>query len=173
MKPLKPRCLHRPLAPLLWWVLGGFGWGLGSSLGYAQEACRYLVATAADQVGLELVRDVQAPDYGVGTAVERLKGLLKPWGIEVVVRYSETPASAEEEVRSGRMDLLLATETTLNAATNVDVLKPALLPDQAADPTGVGVVGVYVALSQDSACATSVLRQQLSAALAGLSHREE
>lgn len=91
----------------------------------AAGKCERLVATGNPQSPPYLWRDAQHPLQLQGASVDLLQHLGRELGIEIAVLDSGSWTAAQDEVRSGRMDLLLDTPLTLPQLEQLDYVHPA------------------------------------------------
>lgn len=90
----------------------------------AAGKCERLVATGNPQSPPYLWRDPQHPELLQGASVDLLQHLGRELGVEIAVLDSGTWTSAQDEVRNGRMDLLLDTPLTLPQLEQLDYVHP-------------------------------------------------
>lgn len=98
-------------------MLPGAGWAAGK--------CERLIVTGSPDAPPYLWRDPQDPRHLMGANADLLAQALKELGVSVEFLYAGKRSQAQEEVRSGRMDLLA--DAPLNAAwlDAVDYIHPA------------------------------------------------
>jgi len=72
----------------------------------ADDACRRLTATGNPEYPPYLWRDPQNPQQLVGANADLLKYLGEQLGLDIEVVYGGPWSRAQEEVRTGRIDLL-------------------------------------------------------------------
>lgn len=102
--------------------------GLSLSLLPLAEAagkCERLVATGHPDQPPYLWRDPQNPQQLIGASADLLKALGQAVGVRIDIRHGGKPAAAIEEVRSGRVDLLLGSPVAFEGLTQFDYLYPA------------------------------------------------
>ena len=87
--------------------------------------CERLLATGNPQSPPYLWRDAQHPPQLQGASVDLLQHLGRELGIEIAVLDTGSWAAAQDEVRTGRMDLLLDTPLTLSQLEQLDYVHPA------------------------------------------------
>lgn len=89
--------------------------------------CERLVATGSPDAPPYAWRDPQDPKHLIGANVDLLKQVASELGLKVDVLYAGKRSEAQDEVRSGRMDLLVDAPLTVADLTSVDYVHPALL----------------------------------------------
>ncbi|SEQ48821.1 amino acid ABC transporter substrate-binding protein, PAAT family [Azotobacter beijerinckii] len=105
--------------------------GLLSPLAVAAGTCERLVATGDPEQPPYLWRDPQHPDQLIGASADLLELLAKALGIRIdLVRAGSRPG-AEEEVASGRVDLLLGSFPGGARLESMDFIEPALFVQSA------------------------------------------
>ncbi|MEG0635957.1 MAG: transporter substrate-binding domain-containing protein [Pseudomonas sp.] len=106
--------------------------GLASLPSQAQALgkCERLVATGSPDAPPYAWRDPQDPKHLIGASVDLLQQVAGELGLKVEVLYAGKRAEAQEEVRSGRMDLLVDAPLAVADLTAVDYLHPALLQNE-------------------------------------------
>ncbi len=139
------RCSPRRLAGILLAAL--FVPGLAAAAG----SCERLVATGNPEYPPYLWRDPQDPKRLIGANADLLQRLGKELGVRIDVLYSGSWEKAQEEVTSGRADLLAGAYLTL-----------ARLGSLSSE-------GLYLTLSHNSACNDPWLRGQLAKKMTELS----
>ena len=90
----------------------------------AAGKCERLVATGNPQSPPYLWRDPLHPDLLQGASADLLQHLGRELGVEIAVLDSGTWTTAQDEVRNGRMDLLLDTPLTLPQLEQLDYVHP-------------------------------------------------
>lgn len=90
----------------------------------AAGKCERLVATGNPQSPPYLWRDPQHPELLQGASADLLQHLGRELGVEIAVLDSGTWTTAQDEVRNGRMDLLLDTPLTLPQLEQLDYVHP-------------------------------------------------
>lgn len=99
---------------------------LAAAQAYAGGKCERLVATGNPEFAPYLWRDPKNPERLIGAAADLLKRLSEELGVSIELVYSGAGAQAEEEVRSGRIDLLLGTAISLSSLETMDFIHPPL-----------------------------------------------
>ena len=89
--------------------------------------CERLVATGSPDAPPYLWRDPQDPERLIGVNAELLQQAAAQIGVKVDVIYGGKRSQALEEVRSGRMDLLVDAPLTLAELESLDYVHPALV----------------------------------------------
>jgi len=114
------RCVRHALLLLLCVFLLPMGAG-------AQAACQHLTATGNPEYPPYLWRDPHNPQQLIGANADLLKHLGKQLGLEVEVIYGGPWSRAQEEVRTGRIDLLAGYFLTQARTHLMDFISPAFL----------------------------------------------
>ncbi|MBT8768349.1 substrate-binding periplasmic protein [Metapseudomonas boanensis] len=112
------------LAPLL--VFLSFLPGLTTAAG----KCERLVATGNPEYPPYLWRDPQDPQHLIGTNADLLKQIGKELGLKVDVIYTGSWSKAQDEVRTGRVDLIAGAVLTIPRLETMDYVHPAFLQTQ-------------------------------------------
>ncbi|NIF30263.1 transporter substrate-binding domain-containing protein [Pantoea sp. Tr-811] len=113
------RCRCRSLLSLLLMLL--------PSLALADEACRQLTATGNPEYPPYLWRDPQNPQQLIGANADLLKQVGAALGVEVTVVYAGPWSRAQEEVRTGRIDLMAGYFMTQERQQQMDFVSPPFL----------------------------------------------
>lgn len=92
----------------------------------AASSCEKLIATGNPDYPPYLWRDPANPRKLVGADADLLKKIGKQIGVKIEVIYAGSRAEAEEDVRSGRADLLLATPMSMTQLEQMDFVHPAM-----------------------------------------------
>ena len=95
-------------------------------LAAAAGKCERLVATGNPDYPPYLWRDPQHPQQLIGANADLLQHLAKELGLVVDIAYSGPWAQAQDEVRTGRIDLLAGTPLTAPSLEVMDYVHPAL-----------------------------------------------
>lgn len=93
----------------------------------AAGKCERLVATGNPEYPPYLWRDPQNPQQLIGANADLLKHLAKELGLVVDVIYTGPWSRAQDEVRTGRVDLLAGAFLTLPRLESMDFVHPAFL----------------------------------------------
>ncbi|HEN8798301.1 TPA: transporter substrate-binding domain-containing protein [Pseudomonas putida] len=93
----------------------------------AAEQCRRLTATGNPEYPPYLWRDPQNPQQLIGANADLLKYLGKQLGLEIDVIYAGPWSRAQEEVRTGRIDLLAGYFQTDARRQQMDFVAPPFL----------------------------------------------
>lgn len=93
----------------------------------ADEPCRRLTATGNPEYPPYLWRDPQNPQQLIGVNTDLLKYLGKQLGLEIEVVYSGPWSRAQEEVRTGRIDLMAGYFLTSARQQQMDFVAPPFL----------------------------------------------
>ncbi|WP_425331938.1 substrate-binding periplasmic protein [Pseudomonas eucalypticola] len=96
------------------------------SLATAAGKCERLVATGSPDAQPFSWRDPDDPQHLIGANVDQLKRIGEELGIQVEVLYSGKRAQALDEVRSGRMDLLVDAPMAFDELETLDYIHPRL-----------------------------------------------
>ncbi|MFB4401599.1 transporter substrate-binding domain-containing protein [Pseudomonas inefficax] len=91
------------------------------------EECRRLTATGNPEYPPYLWRDPQNPRQLIGANADLLKYLGKQLGLEIEVVYGGPWSRAQEEVRTGRIDLMAGYFLTKARQQQMDFIAPAFL----------------------------------------------
>ncbi|CAM3961322.1 hypothetical protein CCOS865_03380 [Pseudomonas reidholzensis] len=97
-----------------------------SPLAVAAGKCERLVATGSPDAPPYSWQDPQDPRHLIGANVDLLRQVAAELGVKVEVLHAGKREQALEEVRSGRMDLLLDTPLQVGQLTAFDYIHPAL-----------------------------------------------
>ncbi|PWB35731.1 ABC transporter substrate-binding protein [Pseudomonas sp. SDI] len=92
--------------------------------------CERLVATGSPDAPPYAWRDPQDPKHLIGASVDLLQQVAGELGLKVEVLYAGKRAEAQEEVRSGRMDVLVDAPLAVTDLTALDYIHPALLQNE-------------------------------------------
>lgn len=95
-------------------------------LAAAAGKCERLVATGNPDYPPYLWRDPQNPQQLIGANADLLQHLAKELGLVVDIAYSGPWAQAQDEVRTGRVDLLAGAPLTAPDLEAMDYVHPAL-----------------------------------------------
>ncbi|AVH38472.1 amino acid ABC transporter substrate-binding protein [Pseudomonas monteilii] len=93
----------------------------------AEEPCRRLTATGNPEYPPYLWRDPQNPQQLIGANADLLKYLGKQLGLEIEVIYGGPWPRAQEEVRTGRIDLMAGYFMTQARQQQMDFITPPFL----------------------------------------------
>lgn len=110
-----------PLKSLLLWL----GLSLVPASVFAVGKCERLVATGNPEYPPYLWRDPQNPQQLIGANADLLKQVGKDLGLVIDVMYGGPWSRAQDEVRSGRIDLLAGAFVTLPRLESMDYVHPA------------------------------------------------
>ncbi len=156
------------------------------SVVFAATPCERLFASADLQSPPYLWPDPARAGKFLGANADLLKLLSRELQLPIKLLDSGSWFAAQQDVQSGRVDVLLGAFLDLPGSQQFDYLQPAAWPAQLmasnADPLAALVPGgqadgapfmqqrpaQFVALGQNSACNTPLLRGQLSKKLAEL-----
>ncbi len=112
------RCLLKSLMLLV-------GLCLMPSVVSAAGKCERLVATGNPEYPPYLWRDPQNPQQLIGANADLLKHLAKELDLVIDVIYTGSRSRAQDEVRTGRVDLLADAFLSLPSLENMDFVHPA------------------------------------------------
>ncbi|MFP6849393.1 MAG: transporter substrate-binding domain-containing protein [Pseudomonas sp.] len=102
-----------------------FGWLLMPALAVATGKCERLVATGNPEYPPYLWRDPQNPQKLIGANADLLQHLAKELGVAVDIIYTGPWSRAQDEVRTGRVDLVAGAFLTLPRLGAMDYVHPA------------------------------------------------
>ncbi|MDF0732755.1 transporter substrate-binding domain-containing protein [Pseudomonas entomophila] len=94
---------------------------------WAVDDCRHLVATGNPEYPPYLWRDPQNPRLLIGANVDLLQHVARELGLVVEVIYAGPWSRAQEEVRTGRIDLLAGYFLTQTRRQTMDFISPPFL----------------------------------------------
>ncbi|AYC33387.1 amino acid ABC transporter substrate-binding protein [Pseudomonas cavernae] len=117
---------HTFLRFLLVWL------GLALLPGWAAAAgkCERLVATGNPEYPPYLWRDPQNPKQLIGANADLLEQIGQDLGLKIEVIYTGPWSRAQDEVRTGRVDLLAGASLTLPRLESMDYVHPAFFTTQ-------------------------------------------
>ncbi|CAN7365479.1 substrate-binding periplasmic protein [Pseudomonas solani] len=98
-----------------------------SGQGHAAGKCERLVATGNPEYPPYLWRDPQNPKLLVGANADLLKRIGEELGLKIDILYTGPWSRAQDEVRTGRVDLLAGAFLTLPRLETMDYVHPAFL----------------------------------------------
>lgn len=93
----------------------------------AAGQCERVVATGAAQSAPYLWRDPQSPQHLIGAYADLLTLIGEELGITVELVHSGDARKAEQEVSSGRIDLLVGGSLTQSRLDSLDFVHPAIM----------------------------------------------
>lgn len=96
------------------------------TLASAAGTCERLVATGSPDAQPFSWRDPDDPTHLIGANVDQLKRIGEELGIKIDVLYSGRRSQALEEVRSGRMDLLVDAPMAFDQLETLDYIHPRM-----------------------------------------------
>lgn len=96
-------------------------------LSLAGGQCERLVITGSPDAPPQLWRDPQDPTHLIGATADVLQQIGKDLGLKIDLLYGGKRSLAQEEVRSGRMDILADAPLTLGEQDAFDYIHPALV----------------------------------------------
>ncbi|MCU1733463.1 MULTISPECIES: substrate-binding periplasmic protein [unclassified Pseudomonas] len=100
---------------------------LMSAAAMAADQCQHLTATGNPEYPPYLWRDPDNPGQLIGANADLLKQVASELGLEIEVRYTGPWSRAQEEVRTGRIDLLAGYFLTDARQQSMDFIEPAFL----------------------------------------------
>lgn len=112
---------------LVWYALCLSATMLLSSGAQAAGKCERLVATGNPEYPPYLWRDPQNPEKLIGATVDLLKAVAEDLGVGIEVIYAGPWSRAQEEVRTGRVDMLAGAFVTVPRLETMDFVHPAFL----------------------------------------------
>lgn len=92
----------------------------------AAPGCEKLIATGSPDYPPYLWRDPANNRQLIGADADLLKQIGEHLGVKIELVYAGTRAEAEEDVRTGRADLLVATRLSLAQLEQMDYVHPAM-----------------------------------------------
>jgi ABC-type amino acid transport substrate-binding protein len=99
-------------------------------LGAASGKCERLIATGSPDAPPYLWRDPKDPKHLIGANADLFKQVAQELGIKVEMLYAGKRSQALDEVRSGRMDLLLDAPLSLTELDALDYIHPPLVQNE-------------------------------------------
>lgn len=136
--------------------------------GFAAGKCERVIVTGSPDAPPYLWRNPQDPKHLMGANADLFKRAAQDIGLKVEILYAGKRSQALDEVRSGRIDLLIDTPLSAAELDSLDYIHPAIvqtlsLPsDVITQPSPLDSTGLYLALSFNSACNEPWLRGQLT-----------
>ncbi|MET1080089.1 MAG: transporter substrate-binding domain-containing protein [Pseudomonas sp.] len=106
------------------WLLA-LGLLLLSGPAQAQLRCERLVATGNPEYPPYLWRDPHNPQHLIGANADLLKQIAESLGVKIEVLYTGPWSRAQDEVRTGRVDLIAGAFLTLPRLDSMDYIHPA------------------------------------------------
>ena len=92
----------------------------------AAARCEKLIATGSADYPPFLWRDPANPRVLMGADADLLKQIGQELGLKIEILYSGSRAQAQEDVRTGRADLLIAARLTLAQLEQMDYINPPI-----------------------------------------------
>ena len=96
-------------------------------LAEAAGKCERLIVTGSPDAPPYLWRDPADPAYLIGASADLIQQAGQELGIKVEVLYGGKRAQAQDEVRTGRMDMLLDAPLTVAGLSSFDYIHPPLV----------------------------------------------
>jgi ABC-type amino acid transport substrate-binding protein len=106
------------------------GWLAGPGLAVAAGKCERLIVTGSPDAPPYLWRDPQDAKHLMGASADLFKQAAQDLGIKVEVLYAGKRSQALEEVRSGRMDMLVDAPMSLADLDALDYIHPSLIQNE-------------------------------------------
>ncbi|MFP3514708.1 transporter substrate-binding domain-containing protein [Pseudomonas sp. SIMBA_077] len=103
------------------------GLALAPLLSQAAGKCERLIVTGSPDAPPYLWRDPADPTHLIGASADLLQQAAQELGIKVQVLYAGKRSQAQDEVRTGRMDMLLDAPLTLAGLNALDYIHPPLM----------------------------------------------
>lgn len=100
---------------------------LACTAAWAMDPCKRLVATGNPEYPPYLWRDPQNPQRLIGANADLLKRLGSELGLEIDVVYGGPWSRAQEEVKTGRIDLIAGSFRTALREETMDFISPPFL----------------------------------------------
>ena len=94
---------------------------------HAAGKCERLVVSGSPDAPPYLWRDTQDPKHLIGASADLFTQVATELGIKVEILYGGKRSQALEEVRSGRIDMLVDAPLTLSELDSLDYVHPALV----------------------------------------------
>ncbi len=117
-----------------WFARIGLLAGLGilglPSTALALGKCERLVVTGSPDAPPYSWRDPQDPRHLMGANVDLLQQVAAELGLKIEVLYTGKRSEALDEVRSGRLDMLVDAPLAVNELTALDYIHPPLLQNE-------------------------------------------
>ncbi|UZE30757.1 substrate-binding periplasmic protein [Pseudomonas asplenii] len=98
-----------------------------STQALAVGKCERLIVTGSPDAPPYLWRDPEDPVHLIGASADLLRQVGSELGLKIEVLYGGKRSQALEEVRSGRMDLLVDAPISVNELESLDYIHPALV----------------------------------------------
>lgn len=99
-------------------------------LGVAAGKCERLIVTGSPDAPPYLWRDPQDPKHLIGANADLLKQAAADLGVKVEVLYAGKRSQALDEVRSGRMDMLIDAPLSLTELESLDYVHPPIMQNE-------------------------------------------
>ena len=96
-------------------------------LSEAAGKCERLIVTGSPDAPPYLWRDPGNPEHLMGASVDLMQQVGQELGIKVEVLYGGKRSQAQDEVRTGRMDMLLDAPLTVAGLSSLDYIHPPLM----------------------------------------------
>ncbi|KFE54824.1 substrate-binding periplasmic protein [Pseudomonas syringae] len=117
-------------------LLSALGLGLiagpfiGANLAFAASKCERLIVTGSPDAPPYLWRDPQDPKHLIGASADLIKQVAAESGVKVEVLYAGKRSQALDEVRTGRMDMLIDAPLSLAQLEALDYIHPPLIQNE-------------------------------------------
>ncbi|MGV6395447.1 substrate-binding periplasmic protein [Pseudomonas caspiana] len=117
-------------------LLSALGLGLiagpfiGANLAFAAGKCERLIVTGSPDAPPYLWRDPQDPKHLIGASADLIKQVAAELGVKVEVLYAGKRSQALDEVRTGRMDMLIDAPLNLTQLDALDYIHPPIIQNE-------------------------------------------
>lgn len=129
---------------------------------FAVGKCERIIATGSPDAPPYLWRNPQDPTHLIGANADVFKQVAQEMGLKVEFLFAGNRRQAMDEVRSGRMDMLVDAPLLASELESLDYIHPPIIQILSADGSPADNSGLYLALSFNSACNEPWLRGQLA-----------
>jgi ABC-type amino acid transport substrate-binding protein len=102
----------------------------GGGLAFAAGKCERLIVTGSPDAPPYLWRDPQDPKHLIGASADLIKHVATELGVKVEVLYAGKRSQALDEVRTGRMDMLIDAPLSLAQLEALDYIHPPLIQNE-------------------------------------------
>lgn len=121
----QPKRLFRAL--VLGLAVGPF---FAADLAFAAGKCERLIVTGSPDAPPYLWRDPQDPKHLIGASADVIKQVAAEFGVKVEVLYAGKRSQALDEVRAGRMDMLIDAPLNLAQLDALDYIHPPIIQNE-------------------------------------------
>lgn len=101
-----------------------------ADLAFAAGKCERLIVTGSPDAPPYLWRDPQDPKHLIGASADLIKQVAADSGVKVEVLYAGKRSQALDEVRTGRMDMLIDAPLNLTQLEALDYIHPPLIQNE-------------------------------------------